>query len=230
MSGSNFRRILEQGGIFLSRADKVDDKEEATLSRANARYRTQIYKDEPVMRDCYGRYCQELPNIKRHTYISCWRLDEAESAQSWKEYTNDSEGVAIQTTYEKLRRYTHFIFCARMEYIDYRKTWVIEHNSLSPFMFKKRRFGWEREFRIILQQFPRTEMLWKDAPFYNCSQENPSCGRTLEVDFKQLLDQIITAPNASDESYREVKLLAEKYGLGERVYRSRLNGVPSSRR
>jgi hypothetical protein len=228
MDDWKFQSMLEEGGLFLARADRLDDDHEGTLSFANLRYRPDVYKNDPKLAACYSRYCQELPKIKRHTYLGCWRADEKENRRSWKEYTKTAGSVAIQTTYEKLRRCTPLIFCATIEYIDFSNKWVVESNSLSPFIYKRRDdFAWEREFRIIIQQFPRTEMLWKDAAFYDCSQENPSCGRTLEVDFDYLLDQVVVAPNASDKFYREVKLLAEKYGLGKRVARSSFSDIAS---
>ena len=218
-----FKDLLKRGGLFLARADRFPDEREGSLSPANLCYRSRVYKDKPRMAESYNRYCEELRNIRRHTYVSCWRTDEKEDRQSWETYTSSSNSVVIRTIYEKLRRRTQTLFCASIEYIDFDETWVPEGNSRWPFMYKCRRFDWEREFRVIHQQFPRKELLFGSAPYFDCSQENENIGPILCVNLKQFIDQIITAPSASNEFYQQVKGLAEEYGLGGRVFRSSFN-------
>jgi hypothetical protein len=133
-----FESLLQERGIFLTRSDLVNDQREASLSFANLRYRAQVYKNDPAMVQCHRRYVQELPNMKRWTYISCWRIDERENEQSWTEYAEARDAVAIKTTYRKLLERTATIFCAGIEYIDYLDTWVVEMNPLWPFTYKRR--------------------------------------------------------------------------------------------
>lgn len=225
MSLEKFRSLLEERGLFLARADRFPDDREGTLSLANLRYRAQVYRDDTLMAHAYSRYRDELRNIKRYTYIGCWRVDETENARSWREYTKPREGVAIQTTYYKMWRRTPTIFCASVGYIDYDDTWVVENNSLSPFMYKaKSSFEWEREFRIIIQQFPRKEWIFRDGSYFDCSQENENTGLILNIEPKLFIDQIVTSPRASDLFLDEVKTLAAEYGIDTTVRRSSLDG------
>jgi hypothetical protein len=217
------KRMLEEGGIFLARADRFPDDREGTLAFANSRYRSQVYTKDPRMAAGYSEYCDELRNIKHHTYIGCWRVDETEDLRSWSEYTRSGEGVAVQTTYYKLWKRTPAIFCASVEYIDYEQTWVVENNCVSPFFYKsKSEFGWEREFRIILQQFPRTEWVFGDSPYFDCSEEDTNDARILLVDPKWFVDRIVTHPGASNGFVTDVINFVQKYGLAEAVTRSAL--------
>jgi len=216
--------ILQEGGLFLGRADRFDDDREGSLSFANLRYRSEVHRDDARMAQGYKRYCDELRNIKRHTYIGSWRIDETENARSWRDYTNAGDGVAIQTTYYKIWKRTQTIFCASVEYIDYDETWVVESNSVSPFMYKaKSLFEWEHEFRIIIQQFPRREWIFRDAPYFDCSQENGNDGLILRIDPKRFIDRIVTNPGASDRFLKEVKDFARKYAVEDLVTRSRFD-------
>jgi hypothetical protein len=216
--------MLEEGGIFLPRTDMFPDDREGTLAFANSRYRSHIYTEDPRMAEGYSQYCDELRNIKRHTYIGCWRVDETEHAQSWSEYARSREGVAVQTTYHKLWKRTQTIFCASVEYIDYEQTWVVESSCVAPFFYKsKSEFEWEREFRIILQQFPRTEWVFGDSLYFDCSQENANDGLILLVDPKQFVDRIVTHPGASNGFVTDVMDLARKHSLAEAVTLSSLS-------
>jgi hypothetical protein len=126
-----FESLLQESGLFLARSDLVKDPREASLSFANLRYRARVYRGQPRMARRHARYVRELPNIKRWTYISCWRVDENENERSWRDYADPRYVVAVKTTYRKLLERTATIFCARVEYIDYSDTWVIRTHSLT---------------------------------------------------------------------------------------------------
>lgn len=215
-----FESMLRESGIFLARSDLVNDPREASLSFANLRYRAQVYRRERKMARRYASYVRELPTIKRWTYISCWRVDENENERSWTEYADSVQAIAIKTTYRKLLERTATIFCAGVEYIDYSDTWVIETDPTYPFTYKARDYEWEREFRIVIQQFPKARLSFDDALYFDCTTENSNCGLMLRVDLPRLIDKIVVGPNSSKEFYRTVQFLAANHGLAGRVARS----------
>jgi hypothetical protein len=89
-----------------------------------------------------------------------------------------------------------------------------------PFTYKAKDCEWEREFRIIIQQFPKAKISVDDSLFFDCAAENPNCGLILRVDLPRLIDKIMIGPNSSDEFYRAVQSLAANHGLAGRVTRS----------
>lgn len=213
----NFEKMLVQGGIFLSRADEFKDALEGTLSPANQLYRDQIYRDDPKMAQAFSRFVDELPKIKRWTYVSCWRVDEMESLRCWSEYAGMANGVAVQTTYQKIAGYTANVFCAGVRYVD-RDTWIFENSSLMPFMHKnKEQFEWEKEFRIIVQQFPERDLAFDQTDNYACERENPEAGKILCVNLHTFIEQIVIAPKAPARFKKLVERLAVKHGLGGTV-------------
>lgn len=212
-----FEHLLQERAIFLARSDLVSDSREASLSFANLRYRPQVYRRQPKMARRHAAYVRELPNMKRWTYLSCWRVDQDENERSWTEYTTTRESVAIRTTYRKLLEYTATIFCAGVEYIDYSDTWVIETHPNWPFMYKAKDCEWEQEFRVIIQRFPKAKLSFDDALYYDCAAENRNCGLIYRVDLAHFIDEVRVSPNSPDAFFQKIQRLCADYGLGDRV-------------
>ena len=215
--------MLNQKGIFLARADTFKDKLEGTLSRANEVHRAEVYRNNPKLAAAFARYTEELAKMKRWTYVSCWRIDENESLRSWQEYASTSEGVAIQTTYGRIADYTSYNFCAKVRYVDFEETWVMEGNTLHPFLHKHNEFGWEQEFRIIVQQFPERDVAFDQVDYYECDSENPHCGLVLPVDLATFVERIVVGPEASPKFQEQVLKLATGTGVAGKVQLSSLS-------
>ena len=61
-----FESMLQGGGIFLARSDRVPDRREGSLSLANLRHRARVYRHwQRKMTLRYGALVRELANIKR---------------------------------------------------------------------------------------------------------------------------------------------------------------------
>lgn len=218
MSVNRFEDMMRNGGLFLARADMFSDKLEGTLSRANLEKRQRVYRENPLMANAYARLVSSLYDIRRWTYVSCWRVDEEESPRAWKEYAKFPEGVAIQTDYLRLSRLTGCMFCACVEYVDYKRTWIVENNSMMPFIHKDKTCDWEKEFRIIIQRFPQVRR--GDKTVYDCSEENPHCGLVLGADLSAIIEKIVISPAISVEGEAAIRNLVKHYGLKSRVEKS----------
>lgn len=220
MDSWKFESLLRERAIFLSRSDLVSDVREASLSFANMHHRAKIYRRRSKMAKRHAAYVRELPNMKRWTYISCWRVDQHENERCWREYTAGDEAVAIRTTYRKLLEYTATIFCAGVDYIDYSDAWVVETHPIWPFTYKAKDCEWEQEFRVIIQQFPKAKLSFNDALFHDCAAENRNCGLTFRVDLAHFIDEIRVSPHSSDAFFQRIQRLSADYALGARISKS----------
>jgi hypothetical protein len=92
------------------------------------------------------------PQLKRSAYVTCWHANNAESEAMWRLYCGDGEGVALQTTYERLDASLQEkgVFLGRVTYVDYEHGGFDQINSLTPLMHKRPAFEHEREVRGVI--------------------------------------------------------------------------------
>jgi hypothetical protein len=211
MKTNKFVSMLQNGGIQLTRADLFCDKEEGTLRPHNLLYRRGVYADDATMANAGDVCVREFRRMKRHTSISCWRIDTDEDQRSWHTYVGKAPGVAIVTTYGQLAQRLAYYFCATVEYLD--DGWIPEGNSLYPFIHKRRSFEWEREFRIIHQRFPRTQPRFRGAPFYDCGQPNPAPRLTIKMNLNAIIHTVVTGPKTTNAQRTALRTLIRPYRL-----------------
>lgn len=91
-------------------------------------------------------------------FINCWNISFQESAAMWKIYTQNNQGIAIQTTYKKLIDSIEKkgIHAGLVEYIDHRTLKLDNGNSLNffnnafyPYFLKHISYKYEQEFRLV---------------------------------------------------------------------------------
>jgi len=95
--------------------------------------------------------------VARRAVISCWHANDRESVAMWGLYTSGAEGVAVQTTIDRLKSALEQEPCsvtiACVRYIDHltddvERAWA--GDPLSPLFCKRRGFEHEREVRCAI--------------------------------------------------------------------------------
>ena len=123
-----------------------------------------------------------LPSIES-IGVNCWHLSEAESAAMWSIYVRSREGVAIQSTVERLvRAFNHTsvnVHVGVVRYIDYRDSQVGGDSVFERILTKRASFSFEQELRAVC--YPIT------GP-----------GRLVEVDLGELIERVYVSPQARD--------------------------------
>jgi len=91
--------------------------------------------------------------MRRHTFISCWYMGENESSVMWRGYTNVKSGIAIRTSYARLRNQLEknqkMFIIGKVEYRDYKVEALSDFDTYIRFFSKDRIFARESEFRLI---------------------------------------------------------------------------------
>ena len=86
--------------------------------------------------------------------ISSWHINEYESFAMWQIFTQNTEGLAIQTTIGRLKealqpeRQTEQ-YIGAVNYIDYKKS-LFRLKIRFPFLFKRKSFQYEEKFELFL--------------------------------------------------------------------------------
>jgi len=224
MDFTKFVSLLDKSALFFTRADKLDDPFEGSYSKANVDLRPTVYEGK-IPQDVLRTMSAFFEVMRKLTVINCWHLNEYESAAMWKLYLKSNEGIAILSTFNRLKSCfkdeNHDIHVGRVKYIDYEKDWMPEGNSFYPFVHKRKSFEHEQELRAIIQKFS-----YKKNGEINWSKPTFDDGIYIEVDLDVLVDKIYVAPTSPKWLFELVKSVTKTYKLDKGVLQSTLDDVP----
>lgn len=154
-------------------------------------------------------------------FANCWHINDYESNIMWGAYIESNEGVVIQSTYDKLCDSFEVypddsVYVGRVGYIDYTDpdSMIPENNGLYPYVHKQIQYKEEQELRAIIA-YPETE-----------GDEYPE-GLSVDVDLDTLIEKVVLAPEASDETTQEVEGVIEQNELDHiPIEESQLDATP----
>jgi len=230
MDFTKFVSLISTKSLFFARADRFEDpfegakgikKNKRKWDRHYLEFFEQAYRNPPdgvdfnksdlEIKKEAKRLLEQLDNggktdLKR-TFINCWHENSYESEAMWKLYTkNMSEGIAIQTTYDKLYRALDrnpSISIGRINYIDYANRFAGVNES---FWYKRKSFEHEREVRAI----------YKDI------KTDCDYGLPMTINVKTLIQKLYVSPTAQDWFVNVVNTTMEKFEVKKKIYRSNM--------
>ncbi|MEP7095655.1 MAG: hypothetical protein ABI793_16450, partial [Flavobacterium sp.] len=139
--------------------------------------------------------------------------NEYESFAMWQIFTQNSEGLAIQSTIGRLQKalkpeknFDQYI--GEVNYIDYKKEYIPFDDSFFPFLFKRKSFQYEREVRIITDTSKSIIKL--------------NDGLKINVDINQLIEKIYIHPKSENWYKKLIIELVERLGFGIEIEKSDL--------
>lgn len=213
LSLPKFISMINSESLFFARADKFEDKFEGSYSHANITLRPKVYKDK-IPERALTQLSEISKRVLRYMIINCWHINENESAAMWKLYCSDKEGIAIQSTYNRL--ITSFddnpdesIYVGKVQYIDYNTEWLPEGNAFYPFVHKRKSFEHERELRAVIH-----------------SKELFDYGKSVHISLDNLIENIYVAPNSRRWFIEVVKVTVERFNLHKEPLVSDLSKDP----
>ena len=144
---SKFLDLLMSEKLFMSRSDKFEDQYEGTFSEPTFEEIKKLSIDNPDFLNYYKTHREKVA-------ISSWHINEYESFAMWQIFTQNSEGLAIQSTIGRLQESlvleTNFKqYIGEVNYIDYKKEHIPFDDMFFPFLFKRKSFQYEGEVRLI---------------------------------------------------------------------------------
>jgi hypothetical protein len=222
--------LLETGCLFFSRADSFDDPFEGSYPRNNVEFRKSVLKE--LDEESKEHFLKVINNRKdtnkywpRYTAISCWHMNEFESAAMWSLYLKSDEGIAIQSSYNKLKKSIiddEEVYLGVVKYIDYNSYYIKDNNILTPFVHKRKSFEHESELRALMLKMPFSsgEIDFKKETI------KKGGGVPIKVNIKELIDKIYVAPNAPIWFSELVDKTVKRYGYDIEVLPSDINNPP----
>jgi hypothetical protein len=166
----------------MSRSDKFEDQYEGTFSEPTFEEIKKLAINNPEFLNYYKTHREKVA-------ISSWHINEYESFAMWQIFTQNSEGLAIQSTIGRLQKAlkpeTNLKqYIGQVNYIDYKKEYIPFDDLFFPFLFKRKSFQYEREVRIISDTSDNAITI--------------NDGIKINVDISQLIDKIYIHPKSEN--------------------------------
>ena len=186
--------------------DRFEDQYEGTFSEPTFEEITTLSANNPEFLDYYKSHREKV-------VVSSWHINEYESFAMWQIFTQNSEGLAIQSTVGRLQKaleaekdFKQYI--GEVNYIDYKKEYIPFDDMFFPFLFKRKSFQYEREVRIIAD-LSEQEIKIND-------------GLKIDVDISQLIEKIYIHPKSENWYKKLVIELVDKLGFDFEIEKSDL--------
>lgn len=157
-----FESLIESRALYFSRIDNFSDKFEGKWARTNLDAKILVSDAErgPEEYNADRRIRHAAVNdILRLIYVNCFTIRDNESSQMWAEYTKNSESIAIQTTFSKLKNsfveyprdnkvFTE-VYASKIRYLKDDRDYMSEGSVLFPILYKRPEFQHENELRLF---------------------------------------------------------------------------------
>lgn len=223
MDFTKFVSMLETSSLFFARADGLGDPFEGSYSRGNERLRPVVYKDIPpeTFTQMQAHSADFARFLRKWTFVSCWHMNEGESAAMWKLYAKTNEAVALKSSFFRLaNELDDKTYVGMVDYIDFETAWLPEGNTLYPYVHKHLSFAHEQEVRAVIQDLPINEH------GIDRMKEPPVGGVERNVDLQRMLEAIHVAPTCPAWFTRTVENVVRRYGFNTPVIQSSLDAQP----
>lgn len=203
---SKFLDLLLSQKLFMSRSDKFEDQYEGTFSEPTYEEIKKTAIDNPEFLQYYKSHREKVA-------VSSWHINEYESFAMWQIFTQNSEGLAIQSTVSRLKKALdsetqHKQYIGEVNYIDYKKEYIPFDDMFFPFLFKRKSFQYEREIRIL-----------SDVTDSNIKLNE---GLKINVNINQLIEKIYIHPKSENWYKNLVIQLVEQLGFDFTIEKSDL--------
>jgi hypothetical protein len=214
-----FQSLVERRALYFASAREFKDRFEGSIPRSWA---ARLRENMPELMIAHSSKAFE--ELRRLTKISCWHMNEGESAAMWSLYVREKRGIAVQTTVDRLtsalqpyRIEPHYaeerLWAGPVRYIDYRTEQMQGSLGLGRFFHKRRSFAHEQEFRAVLQLHLAEEF----------GVRVPEKGVFVPVDLPRLCEAIHLAPETDDEFRHAIETLIIRAGLSIPVFQSEMD-------
>jgi len=210
--------ILEDNSLFFTSITNLDDPLEGFLNRATVSIFRKLpqglpkIKEEETKKIIEGNLLK-LKQARSLLNVSSWHMNEHESAAMWQLYSRGNQGIAIQTTYMRLKESFNDakedVLIGKVRYIDEDNDTIDWVNVINYALHKRKSFEHEKELRAIV-----------------LSPSDDDSGGSVSVDLKKLIERIYVAPKSSQWIFELIQKIIRRYNLEIPVVQSRMFEKP----
>lgn len=198
----HFCDLIDTSTLYISRADKFEDKNEGITTDGTYREIQKQLGDPVAANDM--TFVKDV--MRNFMFVSCWHMCEEEAQNMWTEYAES--GIAIQTTFGRLKAAISDKREVAIGQVQYVTSDYVAHNDsvYEQMLLKHLQYAPEKEVRLIHCAGGPSGWLGTN----DCQDE---IGLKLTVDLGLLISKAVMAPNSSMEKTQQIKRLMNKQGL-----------------
>jgi hypothetical protein len=239
MDLAKFVDLLQRRALYFARSDILGDPFEGSrgimasadiaeemIRRRNAGESVSFgtgMSDEQL-REVFAQIGKFNRQHREHVFVSCWHMNEHESAAMWSLYSSSSEAICVRTTYSKLAEILpSWTFAGVVNYLDYQSSSFDAGNAFNAFMHKRASFQHERELRAVAWTLASDETGGKET---RAALLSDKMGLYVPVELKALIEGVYVSPTSPPWFLEVVNSLLDVYDLPIRAQRSTLVGDP----
>ena len=147
--------------------------------------------------------------LVRSAHASCWRSGD-ESEAMWRLYCSDGYGIAIRSTFQKLKDSLNdpLTVVSPVAYIDYRTEVFVRHQfDYDSALHKRKAFEHEQEVRVLRFSKDDFDIATRDplhaSPEHVCVEWNPEA----------VVDRVVLSPRCPDWYFDAVTRAIQKWSM-----------------
>lgn len=228
MDVCKYLAFIQSSSLYFSRADRLGDSFEGSYPEKNIIQRNR-YLDQL---DCGNQMLESVnvvrKNESRFMFINCWHMNEYESLAMWQLYANNGQGIAIQSTVDRLITSLSIsedpIQIGKVKYIDYRYDSINEWDTFSAFLAKRLAYIHEQEVRAIIWKPPISYSGGLNVLDYQV--ENTCEGIGILLDREKLVEKVFIAPKTPCWAIDTIIDVTARYSEKIEVCTSSLDAEP----
>jgi hypothetical protein len=224
---SRYLDLLLKQQLFFCRADRFEDPFEGQFNRQGKEELVK-HQAEKIARKkpqhAITEIKQEIENFtEKHiaqrsfVTINAWHYNTSENYAMWKIYARGTYGIAIQTTYERLKRCFDAgdkdIFIGKVSYYDAGSEPVPLGNTLLPFLRKRNIYSYENEVRCC-------HVISHEDKEFNWQAQDTNDGIFIDVDINTLIERIYISPYSPKWIRDIVAGINEKFSINKEIVHS----------
>ena len=183
---------LQNKALFFSRADRLGDNFEGSYTYSNVLEREIFVQEYPDFAEAVEDEVTKSKIWPSWVMVSCWHMNDYESAAMWTLYGGENDSVAIKSSYRKLQNVLpEDFYIGKVKYIDYTKEPILGRSLFSPFFHKRKSFEHENELRAVKWELPRNRLT---SGSLNWHEEPISGGITVPCSLNDFVEAVHVSP------------------------------------
>ncbi|EOW9469728.1 hypothetical protein CAG58_14285 [Vibrio sp. V31_P5A7T61] len=209
MDFTKFVSLISTNNLIFPRADMFDDPYEGAFP---LRTIEAVRVNNSV--NIANQLIAGTEEFQKSVFVSCWHMSNFESAAMWDLYLSGTEGVAIQTDVDTLRKFFETselqISTSKIKYLDYDSQVIPPTNMMYPYVHKRNSFEHEKEFRALISEHDTNDAI-----------------KQVKVNARDLIKRVYVCPKAPNWFYEVVVDVVKQYGVDVPIEKSAMYTRPT---